>query len=101
MVFTDDEIVTFFTGVGYIGLVNHTVLALSLEGIINPADLAEFDKDGLEQIYRNLRKPARMLGEDGALHDVEPFTIGDWCKVPDAHQRVCTTCHSVLRGRCS
>jgi hypothetical protein len=76
MVFTNVEALEFFTGADYLGLLHRTVLALTIEGINGPGDLADFDKDGLEQIYRNLRKPARILGPNGALQDVEPFVIG-------------------------
>ena len=76
MVFTNAEALAFFNGVDYLGLLDRTVIALTFEGINYPADLGEFDKDGLEQIHRNLRKPARILAPDGTLQDVEPFIIG-------------------------
>ena len=55
---------------------------MTAEGIVRPDDLAEFDKDGLEAIFRNLRKPAktpntqaRINAGGPALLDVEPFVV--------------------------
>lgn len=61
MVFTAIQIRAFFEDADYLGLSARTAQAMAAEGIATPADLAEFDKDGFEAIYRNLRKPARML----------------------------------------
>ncbi len=57
-----------------------------LKGLLttDPADLAEFDKEGLDAIFRNLRKPPRALqggagrgatGGGRGLVDVEPFIV--------------------------
>ncbi len=41
----------------YLGLSARTAAAIAAKGIAEPADLAEFDKEGLDAIFRNLRKP--------------------------------------------
>ena len=61
MAFTALQLRAFFENADYLGLSARTAQAMAAEGIATPADLAEFDKDGFEAIYRNLRKPARML----------------------------------------
>ena len=74
MVFTDAQAITFLTAEPYLGLSLRTATALASEGIIMPGDFAEFDKDGLDAICRNLRKPARQL-VGGVLADVEPYVF--------------------------
>ena len=76
MVFTDAQAITFLTAEPYLGLSLRTATALASEGIIMPGDFAEFDKDGLDAICRNLRKPARQL-VGGVLADVEPVVGHD------------------------
>lgn len=66
MAFTALEIHAFFEDADYLGLSHRTAQASALEGITTPANLADFDKDGSEQIYRNLRKPAKVL-QGGAV----------------------------------
>ena len=61
MVFTAAQLTAFFTTADYLGLSARTAAALAAEGITDPADLAEFDKEGLDAIFRNLRKPPRAL----------------------------------------
>ena len=61
MAFTAAEIRSFFEDADYLGLSARTAQAFAMEGVVTPEDLADFDKDGFEQIYRNLRKPAKVL----------------------------------------
>ena len=61
MVFTAAQLTAFFTTGGYLGLSARTATALAAEGITAPADLAEFDKAGLDAIFRNLRKPQDVV----------------------------------------
>ena len=80
MPFTDLEIVTFFTDAANMGLTPRTATALTAEGIASPADLAEFDKNGMESIFRNLRKPAKVLrtgaaGARGELQEVMAYEL--------------------------
>ena len=56
MAFTAAEIHSFFEDADYLGLSARTAQAFAMEGVVTPEDLADFDKDGFEQIYRNLRK---------------------------------------------
>jgi hypothetical protein len=58
MVFTADQLTEFFQNAGYLGLSAQTAMALGAEGIETPANLAEFDKDGLDAIFHNPHKPA-------------------------------------------
>jgi len=84
MVFTAAQLTAFFMTADYLGLSARTAAALAAEGITDPADLAEFDKEGLDAIFRNLRKPPRALqgvagrgaaGGGRGLVDVEPFIV--------------------------
>jgi hypothetical protein len=66
MAFIAAEIRSFFEDADYLGLSARTAQAFAMEGVVTPEDLADFNKDGFEQIYRNLRKPAKVLqGGDG------------------------------------
>ena len=88
MVFTAAQLTDFFQGAGYLGLSARTATALAAEGIVTPADLTEFDKDGLDAIFCNLCKPARARQGGGAgrgggghgggaamLVEVEPYVL--------------------------
>ena len=50
----------FFEDAGSMGLSNHTCLELAHEGIADPEDFKEFDKDGLSAIFSNLYKPPKV-----------------------------------------
>ena len=86
MVFTAAQLTAFFTAADYLGLSARTATAFAAEGIATPADLAEFNKEGLDAIFRNLRKPPRAIqggpgrgaagrGGGGHLVDVEPYIV--------------------------
>ena len=84
MVFNAAQLDAFFTSANYLGLSARTAGAFAAEGIVTPEDLGEFDKDGLDAIFRNLRKPPRALQGGagrgggrggGGLQDVEPFIV--------------------------
>jgi hypothetical protein len=88
MVFTAAQLTAFFTMANYLGLSARTAAAIAAKGRTEPADLAEFDKEGLDAIFCNLRKPPRALqggaGHGAAGHgggggrglvDVEPFIV--------------------------
>jgi hypothetical protein len=66
MPFIAAEIVTFFTDATNMGLTPCSATAFAAEEIATPADLAEFDKNRMELIFCNLRKPAKVL-RGGAL----------------------------------
>jgi hypothetical protein len=67
MPFTAAKIVLFFEDQAYMALTCHTATALAAEGIAIPDDLSEFDKEGMDSIYGNLRKPAKVLRAGAAV----------------------------------
>ena len=78
MPFTPEEIVLFFEDQAYMALTHRTTTALATEGIAEPNDLSEYDKEGMGNIYRNLRKPAKVpragaAGARGELMEVQAF----------------------------
>ncbi len=80
MPFTAAEIVLFFEDPTYMALTNRTTTALAAEGIATPDDLAEYDKEGMNSIYRNLRKPAKVLragaaGRNGDLQEIQAYKL--------------------------
>ena len=80
MPFTPAEIVLFFEDQAYMALTNRTTTALAAEGIVVPDDLSEYDKEGMGNIYRNLRKPAKILrpgaaGARGELQEVQAYEL--------------------------
>jgi hypothetical protein len=60
MVFTAAQLTAFFTTVDYLGLSARTAAAIAAEGITEPSDLAEFNKEGLDAIFRNLHNPPML-----------------------------------------
>jgi hypothetical protein len=80
MPFTATEIVTFFTDTANMGLTPCSATAFAAEGIVTPADLAEFNRNGMELIFCNLRKPAKVLrggaaGARGELQEVMAYEL--------------------------
>ena len=82
MVLTAGQINTFFTAANQMGIPQDTVNQMVTEGIATVDDLAEFDKDSLQQLADNLRRPAgRIPNPDpgaaaGATIPTPPFTFG-------------------------
>jgi hypothetical protein len=77
---TAAKIVTFFTDAMNMGLTPCSATAFAAEGIATPADLTEFDKNGMESIFHNLRKPAKVLcggtaGARGKLQEVMAYEL--------------------------
>ena len=58
MVLTAAQTTTFFEHQDQMGIPNTTVFQLQVEGINTILDLADFDKETLQQLAENLRKPA-------------------------------------------
>ena len=54
MVFTAAQTTAFFEDAAQMGIPHETVLQLVLEGIDTVDDLANFDKDSLQQLADNL-----------------------------------------------
>ena len=71
MVLTAAQITTFFTNNNQMGMAQATVNQLANKGITTVDDLAEFDKESLQQVAENLHHPpgrvpdptARAVGE--------------------------------------
>ena len=57
MVLTAAQVQAFFTGADQMGTPARTVNQLAQEGIENPGDLIDFDKDTLSMAAENLRRP--------------------------------------------
>ena len=57
MVLTAAQMTTFFEHAEQMGIPHATVMQLQSEGITLVADLADFDKDSLQQLVDNLRHP--------------------------------------------
>ena len=57
MVLTAAQITAFFTDADQMGMPQRTVNQLANEGIANPSDLVDFEKDTLAMVAENLRRP--------------------------------------------
>ena len=68
MVFTVAQTTTFFKDNDQMALPHATVVQLGTEGISTVDDLLDFDKENLQQVAQNLRRPPGA----GAV----PFTFG-------------------------
>ena len=63
MVLTAAQTTVFFENADQMAIPNATVLQLVAEGINTVDDLSEFDKDTIQQIASNLRRPLRFWGQ--------------------------------------
>jgi hypothetical protein len=59
MVLISAQTTSFFENEDQMGIPNATVVQLATEGIISVIDLADFDKESLQQLADNLRRPGR------------------------------------------
>jgi hypothetical protein len=57
MVLTAAQTAAFFHEEAQMGIPNPTVAQMQAEGISNVQDLADFDKESLQQLADNLRRP--------------------------------------------
>ena len=82
MVLTVAQTTTFFKHAEQMGIPHATVMQLQFEGITLVADLADFDKDSLQQLADNLRCPGgRVLDPNpgappGSTIPTPPFVFG-------------------------
>ena len=82
MVLTAAQMTTFFEHVKQMGIPHGTVVQLQSEGIDVVADLVDFDKDSLQQLADNLRRPGgRVLDPNpgalpGSTISTPPFVFG-------------------------
>ena len=61
MVLTAAQTTAFFEYNDQMGIPHETMVQLQHEGIQSVADLADFDKDSLQQLADNLRKPGGRI----------------------------------------
>jgi hypothetical protein len=74
MVLTAAQRNAFFEQATQMGIPQATVIQLQAEGINNVEDLIDFDKDTIERVAANLRRPA------GRVPDARPKSCGGgWC----------------------
>jgi hypothetical protein len=82
MVLTVAQTTVFFEHNDQMGIPNATVLQLQLEGISTVDDLSDFDKDTLQQVADNLRRPGGRVQDStpvavmGATIPTPPFVFG-------------------------
>ena len=82
MVLTAAQTTTFFEHTDQMGIPHTTMLQLQSEGITSVSDLADFNKDSLQQVADNLRHPGgRILdpnptAQPGSTIPTPPFVFG-------------------------
>ena len=82
MVLTAAQTTAFFENNDQMGIPHETMVQMQQEGIHSVADLADFDKDSLQQLADNLRKPGGRIPDpnpntaEGATLPTPPFTYG-------------------------
>ena len=82
MVLTTAQTTAFFEAADQMGIPHVTVIQLQVEGMTSLPDLADFDKDTLQQLTDNLRKPAGRVPDPnpgaapGATIPTPPFVFG-------------------------
>ena len=82
MVLTQAQITAFFEHEAQMGIPHATYLQLANEGITDVTDLADFDKDSMQQLADNLRRPGGRIPDPnpgtaaGATIPTPPFIFG-------------------------
>ena len=82
MVLTANQTRAFFEHADQMGIPAATVTQMEAEGITTVSDLADFDKDSLQQLADNLRRPGGRVPDpnpaapQGATIPTPPFTFG-------------------------
>ena len=82
MVLTAAQTTSFFQDADQMGIPQATVTQLQVEGISTIPDLADFDKETLQQVADNLRKPGGRVPDPnpgaaaGATIPTPPFVFG-------------------------
>ena len=82
MVLTAAQTAAFFEDADQMGIPHDTVEQLAEEGISTVNDLADFNKDSLEQLANNLRHPGGRVPDPdpgaapGATIPTPPFAFG-------------------------
>ena len=75
MVLTTAQTTTFFEHVNQMGIPCTTVIKLHAEGIEAVSDLADFDKDSLQQLADNLRCPGGCVLDPNPGPQLEPQSL--------------------------
>ncbi len=97
---TAAQTTAFFQDAAQMGIPNVTVVQLQEEGIDTVDDLAEFDKDTIEQMTANLHRPAGRIPDPnpgatpGATIATPPFCV--WSEIPTANDRSHQVCPALL-----
>ena len=87
MVLTANQTTTFLEDAGHMGIPHRTVVQMQQEGIITVDDIAEFEKETIETLSSNLRRPSGRVQDPNAaapersLHrhlSLEPSLRQDW-----------------------
>ena len=82
MVLTANQPTTFLEDVGHMGIPHRTVVQMQQEGIITVDDIAEFEKETIETLSSNLRRPSGRVQDpnaaapEGATIPTPPFVFG-------------------------
>ena len=82
MVLTAAQTTAFFENADQMALPHETVVQLAQEGIETVGDLVDFDKDTLQQVADNLRRPGGRIPDpnpqaaEGATIPTPPFVFG-------------------------
>ena len=82
MVLTAAQTTAFFESPDQMGIPHATMVQMQLEGIQSVPDLADFEKDSLQQLADNLRKPGGRIPDPdpnapaGATIPMPAFTYG-------------------------
>ena len=63
MVLTAGQTTAFFKNADQMGIPHMTVVQLGIEGIVTVGDLADFNKDSLQQLADNLHKPGGRIAD--------------------------------------
>ena len=96
MVLTAAQTTAFFEDAGQMGIPHATVVQLAHEGIETVDDLADFDKDSLQQVADNLRRPGGRVpdpdpnAQQGATIPTPSFVFG-----AKSHKRLLVGCDLV------
>ena len=82
MVLTAAQTTAFFESPDQMGIPHATMVQMQQEGIQSVADLADFEKQSLQQLADNLRKPGKRIPDPnpnaalGATIPMPAFTYG-------------------------